>query len=96
MRVLLVEDEKKIADSIVKSLRSRQIETDWISSGPAALLQIKQFFYDVVVLDLMLPWPRRHEYSGIAAARRAQRPRLDSQRQRLRARPHPGTQRRRG
>jgi DNA-binding response OmpR family regulator len=55
MRVLLVEDEKKIADLIVASLHAHKIDFDWISKGTGALAQIKQVFYDVIVLDLMLP-----------------------------------------
>lgn len=55
MRILIVEDEKKIANLIAGSLRAQGIDCDLVGDGAQALKQIKNIFYNVVVLDLMLP-----------------------------------------
>jgi DNA-binding response OmpR family regulator len=55
MRVLVVEDERLLADAIVEGLRREAIATDVAYDGDAALERIGVNQYDVVVLDRDLP-----------------------------------------
>lgn len=54
-RVLVVEDEHTIARNLVEYLEARGHPVDIAYDGPAALLQLAQHTFDVVVLDLGLP-----------------------------------------
>ena len=55
MRLLIVEDEKMLCDTIAKSLRQSGYEVDTCYNGREAkeILEVEQ--YDLVVLDLNLP-----------------------------------------
>jgi two-component system response regulator PhoP len=56
MRVLLVEDEVRLAQNIASALRENpQCSVDLAEDGETALSLAQRQFYDVVVLDLMLP-----------------------------------------
>lgn len=56
MRVLVVEDEKRMASFIARSLRSQDYEVDWAENGEQALrLADDAGKYDAVVLDVRLP-----------------------------------------
>ncbi len=55
VRVLLVEDDKSIAESVVAALSSTGIEVAHVSSGGAALDALGMGHPDVVLLDLGLP-----------------------------------------
>lgn len=55
MRVLIVEDEKKIADSIKKGLEQERITVDVAYDGEEGYDLASLETYDVIVLDLMLP-----------------------------------------
>jgi DNA-binding response OmpR family regulator len=55
MRVLVVEDERLLADAIVEGLRREAIATDVAYDGDAALERLGVNDYDVVVLDRDLP-----------------------------------------
>lgn len=54
MKLLLIEDEKDLAESIVQYLSSHQFVCEWVSSIFLALDKIVTFDYDCVLLDLML------------------------------------------
>jgi two-component system, OmpR family, alkaline phosphatase synthesis response regulator PhoP len=54
-RVLVVEDDKDIADLIAHYLQKAGHSVESIASGTAALARAKQAVPDLVVLDLMLP-----------------------------------------
>lgn len=58
MRVLVVEDERLLADAIAEGLRRAGLAVDLALDGEAALEQASVNDYDVVVLDRDLP--RRH------------------------------------
>lgn len=57
MRILLVEDEKKLADVIARGLSAKGFAVDTIDDGEKALTRLSLHYkdYDLVVLDLMLP-----------------------------------------
>ncbi|HZY64054.1 MAG TPA: response regulator transcription factor [Edaphobacter sp.] len=55
MRVLLVEDEDRLAENIVAALRETGLAVDHASDGEAGSAFAEQDVYDAIVLDLMLP-----------------------------------------
>jgi two-component system copper resistance phosphate regulon response regulator CusR len=55
MRILVVEDEKRIADFLCRGLEGAGYAVDAAPDGAAALDQIHTTDYDLVILDLMLP-----------------------------------------
>jgi DNA-binding response OmpR family regulator len=55
MRVLLVEDEQRLAENIVAALRESGLAVDHAADGEAGSLLAEQDVYDAIVLDLMLP-----------------------------------------
>lgn len=54
MKILIVEDNKKLIQTIEKELK-KHFEVECCEDGEEALFLIKQGIYDLVVLDLMLP-----------------------------------------
>ena len=55
MRVLLVEDQKRIAAFVRKALEEQGFGVDVVSDGNEAYLRATTQQYDVIVLDIMLP-----------------------------------------
>jgi two-component system OmpR family response regulator len=55
MRLLIAEDDVKLATSLARGLRKEGYAVDVASSGDEALLQARVYDYDVVILDVMLP-----------------------------------------
>ena len=55
MRILLVEDESRVAGFIAKGLREQTYAVDIASDGEQALYQAAVNQYDIVILDVMLP-----------------------------------------
>jgi DNA-binding response OmpR family regulator len=55
MRVLVVEDERLLADAIAEGLRRQAMAVDVAYDGDAALQRLQVNDYDVVVLDRDLP-----------------------------------------
>jgi DNA-binding response OmpR family regulator len=55
VHVVLVEDQRKMADFIRKALQAEGFSVDWFQSGEDLLLALKAQRYDVIVLDIMLP-----------------------------------------
>jgi two-component system copper resistance phosphate regulon response regulator CusR len=55
MRILVVEDEKKIADFLQRGLESNGYAVDLAADGHAAVVRVHETDYDLVILDLMLP-----------------------------------------
>jgi two-component system catabolic regulation response regulator CreB len=54
-RVLLVEDEKAVAETIVYALRSDGCEVTWLTTGGEALAHLRDPGADLLVLDVGLP-----------------------------------------
>jgi len=59
-RLLIVEDEKSIAKLLKLNLELEGFETDIASDGSIALQKIDSAYFDLIILDLMLP-----EISGL-------------------------------
>jgi two-component system, OmpR family, response regulator len=57
MRVLVVEDEVKIARAIRRGLEHEGYATDVVATGEEAILCATEHDYDAVVLDVMIPAP---------------------------------------
>jgi len=55
MRILLVEDEKKVTEFIARGLRAERYAVDVYQNGQRAWEAADSFSYDLVILDLMLP-----------------------------------------
>jgi DNA-binding response OmpR family regulator len=55
VRVLLVEDDRMIGDSVRTALRQAGFAVDWVRDGPAAETSLATERFDVVLLDLGLP-----------------------------------------
>jgi two-component system OmpR family response regulator len=55
MRVLLVEDDEKLARAVARGLRHEGYAVDVSDDGDAALVQAAVWHYDAIVLDVMLP-----------------------------------------
>lgn len=65
MRILVVEDDEKIASFIVKGLKQNGFAVDQASDGEEALALCGSILYDALVLDIMLP-----KIDGLAVIRR--------------------------
>jgi DNA-binding response OmpR family regulator len=57
MRLLLVEDDSRIARFIAKGLREQSYAIDVVGAGEQALYQAAINTYDLVILDVMIPAP---------------------------------------
>lgn len=68
-RILIAEDESKIAAFIEKGLRSNGFTTTVVEDGDTALAQVVAGEFDLVVLDLGLP--KRDGFGVLQAMRRA-------------------------
>jgi DNA-binding response OmpR family regulator len=55
MRVLIVEDERRLADAVARALRHRAMAVDVAYEGESALRKAGVVDYDVVILDRDLP-----------------------------------------
>lgn len=55
MRLLLVEDEKRMAQALCEILRLEKYEVDHFDNGLDGLAAIESDIYDIVILDVMLP-----------------------------------------
>src|SRR5690242_6541729 len=64
MKILVVEDNKKLARFIVRALTEEGYVVDQVDNGAAAIQQAQRIDYDIVVLDWMLP-----DVDGLAVCR---------------------------
>jgi DNA-binding response OmpR family regulator len=55
MRLLLVEDDPKLAAAVTRGLRVDGYAVDHVRDGDAALVHASVYDYDGIVLDVMLP-----------------------------------------
>ena len=66
MRILLAEDEKRMAAALVALLKQEKYDVDHMADGASALAALESGVYDIAVLDVMMP-----EMNGFEVARRA-------------------------
>ncbi|MBW0148372.1 response regulator transcription factor [Marinobacter arenosus] len=55
MRILLVEDDHPLANTMLEMLRDDQNTVDWLDDGQQALNALSNEQFDLVILDLTLP-----------------------------------------
>lgn len=55
MKLLLVEDEKRMAQALCEILRLEKYEVDHFADGLSGLAALETEIYDIVILDVMLP-----------------------------------------
>jgi DNA-binding response OmpR family regulator len=55
MRLLVIEDEKKVADFIARGLRAEHLAVDTAYDGQSGWNMASVYQYDLIILDLMLP-----------------------------------------
>jgi two-component system response regulator TctD len=55
MRVLLAEDERELANWLVRALAQSDFQVDWVNDGRLVRRSIKATRYDALILDLGLP-----------------------------------------
>ena len=55
MRILLIEDDEKVARAVSTGLEAERFAVDWVSDGPEGLDTARLGTYDLLILDLMLP-----------------------------------------
>jgi len=65
MKILLVEDEARLATAVRRVLDDEGYATDWAADGADGLTRAEASEYDVILLDVMLP-----SYDGYEIARR--------------------------
>ncbi len=61
MRLLLVEDEKRMAQALCEILRQEKYEVDHYANGLDGLAAIESDIYDIIILDVMLPGMNGYE-----------------------------------
>ena len=70
MHLLVVEDERALCETIVRSLRRLAYSVDYCYDGEKALELLGVERYDLVLLDLNLPEEGRHDGAAHPAADR--------------------------
>ena len=55
MRILVVEDERRLSDALAQILREEKYMVDAVYTGTDGLAYAESGIYDVIVLDVMLP-----------------------------------------
>lgn len=65
MRILLVEDDTRLAETLAEALNDQRYVVDIAADGEAGWEQVQMLEYDLIVLDVMLP-----ELDGISLCKR--------------------------
>ena len=68
MRILIVEDEKRLADAVTQIMREQKYTVDTVYDGEDGYQYARSGEYDAVILDLMLP--KRNGYDIVRALRK--------------------------
>lgn len=55
MRILIVEDDERIAESLTEALTDQRYVVDVATDGEAGWEFVEAFAYDLILLDVMLP-----------------------------------------
>ena len=73
MRLLLVEDDTMIGESVLDLLRAENYAVDWVKDGEMADTALRSQTYDLVLLDLGLP---RRDGLAVLRSMRARKERI--------------------
>ncbi|HML68144.1 MAG TPA: response regulator transcription factor [Clostridia bacterium] len=68
MRILIVEDERRLADALTQIMREQKYTVDAVYDGEDGFAYAKSNEYDAIILDIMLP--KRNGYDVVRALRR--------------------------
>lgn len=74
MRILIVEDEKLLADSLASLLRSKGFETEAVYDGETGAEYAELGIYDLLILDVMMPGLDGYALARKVRARRCNTP----------------------
>ena len=74
MRLLLVEDETRMAQALCEILRQEKYDVDWFADGQEGLCALETATYDLAVLDVMLPGKNGFEIAAAARSRGVRTP----------------------
>ena len=69
MRILLVEDEKRMAQALCEILRLEKYDVDYFDNGIDGLSALESSVYDIAVLDVMLPGMNGYEITKKARSK---------------------------
>jgi DNA-binding response OmpR family regulator len=69
MRILLAEDELRMASALVAILKQEKYDVDHVADGESALSSLESNIYDVAVLDVMMPYLNGFEVAKKARAK---------------------------
>lgn len=56
MDLLLVEDDELLGDGVQTVLQRRGLGIDWVRDGISAIQSMRSYRYDLLLLDLNIPW----------------------------------------
>lgn len=73
LKILLVEDEETMAVGLEYNLTEEGYNVDWVQDGKEALKHFEENDYDMIILDIMLPY---HDGFEIAEIVRKKNPRM--------------------
>jgi two-component system copper resistance phosphate regulon response regulator CusR len=74
MKILVIEDDKKMAQALKKGLESERYDVELAHEGEGGFFLINTRTYDLIILDLMLPGRDGLEILGAVRARRDKTP----------------------
>ena len=74
MRLLLVEDETRMAQALSEILRQEKYDVNWFADGQEGLCALETATYDLAVLDVMLPGKNGFEIAAAARSRGVRTP----------------------
>lgn len=55
IRILLVDDEKEFVELVAERLANRDFDVTCVHSGEEAVAKVKEFNFDVAVVDMLMP-----------------------------------------
>ena len=73
MRILVVEDEKRLCEALVQLLKKQNYTVDYDNDGESGLDDALSGIYDVIILDVMLP-----KLDGISIMKEIRREKLNT------------------
>lgn len=63
-KILLIEDEKEVAELMIDILSSEKFEPTWVDDGRKGVVKAKELMPDLIILDLML-----HDMHGLTVCK---------------------------